>query len=109
MGALLAESVSEKDEHYNNWGMRIARRCIEHNEVGKVFGLSSGIISLLFNVPSMTITGVFIGDGSPSMCNYNTKPLQRKYSRNILGPLGNFYPFKCEWTLLENCSFVREG
>ena len=32
-------------------GMRVARRCIEHTEVGKVFGLSYGILSPSIQCP----------------------------------------------------------
>ena len=37
---------------------------------------------------SEAVTRVFIGIRTPTLLNYNTIPLQRKYSRNILGAFG---------------------
>ena len=41
-------------------------------------------------VPSINITGVFIGGVSPPKYNYSSAPLQRSYSQNIPGCTRNF-------------------
>ena len=60
------ESVSGPDEHYNSRGIRTRRRYAYTKGTDDVFGLQSGFLTLVFNVPSMIVTGVFIGGGSPT-------------------------------------------
>ena len=56
--ALLVENVSGRDEHYNS-----SDDIMKKNDS---FGQTSGFLSPIFNVPSMTITRVLIGGGSPT-------------------------------------------
>ena len=49
-----------------------------------------GYNSFMFNVPSITVTRVFIGVGTYPAVNYIQIPLQRLYYGNILGTHVNF-------------------
>ena len=60
------ESVSGPDEHYNSRGIRTRRRYAYTKGTDDVFGPQSGFLTPVFNVPSMIVTGVFIGGGSPT-------------------------------------------
>ena len=60
------ESVSGPDEHYNSRGIRTRRRYAYTKGTDDVFGPQSRFLTPVFNVPSMIVTGVFIGGGSPT-------------------------------------------
>ena len=60
------ESVSGPDEHYNSRGICTRRRYAYTKGTDDVFGPQSGFLTPVFNVPSMIVTRVFIGCGSPT-------------------------------------------
>ena len=61
-------------------------------------------------VPSMNITGIFIGGVSPSKCNFYSTSLQRLYFQNIPGRTCNFpitvvSGLQLRWALLLQAAF----
>ena len=78
----MVESVSGPDEHYNSRGIRTRRRYAYTKGTDDVFGPQSGFLTPVFNVPSMIVTGVFIG-GSSTTCQpiYTIMPSNYKIPR----------------------------
>ena len=63
---LLVESVPGLGGHYSSRGVRTDRRRSNTRKADVVFGQQFGFSIFIFNVPSKTVTGVFIGGGSPT-------------------------------------------
>ena len=61
-----------------------------YNSKGQARNSSSKYSLSLFNIPSMNITGVFIGGVTPPTYIYSSILLQRPYSWNIPGRTHNF-------------------
>ena len=61
-----------------------------YNSKGQARNSSSKYSLSLFNIPSMNITGVFIGGVTPPTYIYSSILLQRPYSWNISGRTRNF-------------------